>query len=80
MNKPINLFILNTPNDNWEEYLIKDFKKKGIIKTSIVQKTGGESKKKFLNLGKAGLQGEYRFVPSKIYNKIYVHLFKFMDI
>ncbi|WP_373056137.1 hypothetical protein [Zunongwangia sp. H14] len=80
MNKPINIYILNTPHDNWEDYLIKDFKKKGILNHAIVQKTVTASKKKFLNLGSKGLEGTYQHVPIEIYNKVYEHLPVFIDM
>ncbi|MGB7842305.1 MAG: hypothetical protein WBL21_05910 [Salinimicrobium sp.] len=54
MNNPLNPFILNTPHDSWEEYLITEFKSKGLIKNAIVHKTAKESKKRFLNLGEEG--------------------------
>ncbi len=80
MNKLSNLYILNTRHDSWEHYLIKDLKEKGIIQNAIIQKAGAESKKLFLNLGSKGLKGEYKFVPSNIYNSLYDHLFEFMDM
>ncbi|WP_029032961.1 hypothetical protein [Salinimicrobium terrae] len=80
MNKPLNLYILNTPHDQWENYLIKDFKEKGIIENAVVQKTVAASKKKFVNLGSKGLNGEYKFVPLEIYDKVYDHLPKFIDM
>ena len=80
MNAPLNVFILNTPHDNWEKFLIEDFKKKGIIQNAIVQKAARESKEIFLKLGTNGLDGNYKFVPIKIYNAIYERLFEFMDM
>ena len=80
MNKPFNLYILNTPSDTWENFLIKDFKKKGIIKNAIVQKAAGESKKLFLRLGIKGLKGEYKYIPQDVYSHVYSHLFEFIDM
>ncbi len=80
MNKPLNLYILNTPHDNWENYLIKDFKEKGLINHAVVQKTVTASKKKFLTLGSKGLEGEYKAVPVNIYDRVYRHLPKFIDM
>lgn len=80
MNKPLNLYILNTPHDSWENYLIKDLKKKKLIKSAIVQKAAKESKNLFLNLGSKGLKGEYKSVPIEIYDNLYANLFKFIDM
>lgn len=80
MFKPLNLFILNTPHDSWENYLIKDFKEKGIIKNAIVQKAAGESKEIFLRMGSKGLEGEYKYIPQDIYSHVYSYLFEFMDM
>lgn len=80
MNKPLNLYILNTPHDNWEKYLIKTYKEKGLINRAVVQKTVTASKKRFLNLGSNGLEGEYKSVPVDIYDRIYKHLPKFIDM
>lgn len=80
MKEPLNLFILNTPHDSWENYLIKDFKEKGLIKNAIVQKAAAESKQIFLNLGSSGLNGNYKPIPIDIYDKIYAHLFEFIDM
>ncbi len=80
MNKLLNLFIINTPSDSWEKFLIKDFKKKKIIKKGIVQKAAKESKEKFLNLGIRGLEGKYKHVPIKIYDRLYQHLIEFVDM
>lgn len=80
MNNPLNIFILNTPHDSWENYLIEDFKKKNLAKNIIVQKAAGESKKKFLKLGSEGLRGQYRHIPNTIYNNLYGHLYQFMDM
>lgn len=80
MNKPLNLYILNTPHDNWEDYLINDFRKKGILNNAIVQKTVTASKKKFLNLGSQGLEGDYKPVPVDLYDRLYIHLPKFIDM
>lgn len=80
MNKPLNIFILNTPHDSWENYLIDDFKKKGLVNNVIIQKAAKESKEIFLNLGSKGLKGEYKLVPSKVYDRVYDHLFKFIDM
>lgn len=80
MNKPLNLYILNTPHDTWEEYLITEFKRKGLINNAIVQKAAGESKEIFLKLASNGLDGNYKYVPGKIYDRLYDHLFEFMDM
>lgn len=80
MNKPLNVFILNTPHDNWENHLIKSFKNKNIINNAIVQKAAGESKKLFLRMGSKGLEGEYEYVPQDVYAHVYSHLFEFMDM
>lgn len=80
MNKPLNLYILNTPHDSWENYLIKNYKEKGLVNHAVVQKTVTASKKKFLNLGSTGLEGNYQPVPVDIYNRLYDHLPKFIDM
>ena len=80
MLKPLNVYILNTRHDTWENHLIKDFKEKGFIENAIVHKTGKESKKRFLNLGEEGLEGEYLAVPIKVYNRMYEHLPRFIDM
>lgn len=80
MNKPLNLFILNTPHDSWEKHLIREFKRKGIIKQAIVQKTVSESKKRFLNLGEKGLEGEYMAMPLALYDRLYEYLPRFIDM
>jgi hypothetical protein len=80
MNKPLNLYILNTPHDEWEDYLIKHLREKGIVNLAVVQKTVTASKKKFLNLGATGLEGEYQPIPVDIYNRLYEHLPKFIDM
>ena len=80
MNKPLNLYILNTPHDQWEKYLIKYLREKNLVDKAVVQKTVTSSKKKFLNLGENGLEGKYKHVPIEIYNKLYEHLPTFIDM
>ena len=80
MKKPLNIYILNTPHDQWENYLIKDFKEKGLVNHAVVQKTSSGSKKKFIPLGSTGLEGEYKDVPIPIYDRLYHHLPKFIDM
>lgn len=80
MNKPLNLYILNTPHDQWEVYLIKHLKAKNIVNRAVVQKTVTASKKRFLKLGTNGLEGEYKPVPIHIYDKLYEHLPTFIDM
>ena len=80
MDKPLNIYILNTPFDSWENNLIKELKEKGILKHAIVQKSRGESKRKFLNLGATGLDGDYKQVPIDLYDRLYVHLPSFIDM
>ncbi len=80
MKKPLNIFILNTRHDSWEINLIKEFKRKELINTAIVQKTSQESKQIFLNLGSKGLEGNYNFVPNEIYDRLYDQIFIFMDM
>jgi len=80
MNKILNLYILNTPHDQWEVYLIKHLRAKNIVKNAVVQKTVTASKKRFLNLGANGLEGEYKPVPIDIYDKLYEHLPTFIDM
>lgn len=77
---PFNLYILNTPHDSWENCLIKELKEKGLLKKVIIQKAASESKQKFLNLATHGLDGEYKHVPEEIYNRLYTHLFEFIDM
>lgn len=80
MTKPFNIFIMNTPHDSWENYLIDDLKTKGIINNAIVHKTGQQSKKRFLNLGEKGLEGKYMAVPLEVYERLYQYLPKFIDM
>ena len=80
MNKPLNLYILNTPHDQWEKYLIKYLRERNLVDKAVVQKTVTSSKQKFLNLGKNGLEGNYQHVPIEIYDKLYEHLPTFIDM
>ena len=80
MEKPLNLYILNTPHDQWEVYLIKHLKEKRIVNKAVVQKTVTASKKRFLNLGRNGLEGNYIPVPVDIYDRLYKHLPTFIDM
>lgn len=80
MSRPLNLFILNTPHDTWENHLVAELKEKNIINTAIIQKAAGESKRIFLNLGSKGLKGDYKYIPQDIYTHVYNHLFEFIDM
>ncbi|MFV9482472.1 hypothetical protein ACNI3T_01465 [Christiangramia sp. ASW11-125] len=80
MNKPLNLYILNTPHDQWEKYLIKYLRERNLVDKAVVQKTVTSSKQKFLNLGQNGLEGNYQHVPIEIYDKLYEHLPTFIDM